>query len=63
MVTTCRTETISGNGQLKLLVRLEKKPDAGEAQRLLTIAEYWVRLADSEDWTQNQPAAEPHQSQ
>jgi hypothetical protein len=40
-----------------------EEPDAGEAQRLLTIAEYWVRLADSEDWTQNQPVAEPHQSQ
>ncbi|MDB5639597.1 MAG: hypothetical protein JWP51_4505 [Bradyrhizobium sp.] len=40
-----------------------EEPDAAEAQRLLTIAEYWVRLADSEDWTQNQPVAEPHQSQ
>jgi hypothetical protein len=26
----------------------DNEPDAAEAQRLLSIAEYWVRLADSE---------------
>jgi hypothetical protein len=26
-----------------------EEPDAHEAERLLNIAEYWVRLADSED--------------
>ena len=30
-----------------------EEPDAAEAQRLLSIAEYWVQLADSEE--SNQP--------
>jgi hypothetical protein len=34
-----------------------EEPDAAEAQRLLSIAEYWVRLADSEE--SNQPVNDP----
>jgi hypothetical protein len=34
-----------------------EEPDAAESQRLLSIAEYWVRLADSEET--NQPVADP----
>jgi hypothetical protein len=34
-----------------------EEPDAAEAQRLLSIAEYWVRLADSEE--ANQPVDDP----
>jgi hypothetical protein len=33
-----------------------EEPDAAEAQRLLNIAEYWLRLADGEE--SNQPAAD-----
>jgi hypothetical protein len=33
-----------------------EEPDAAEAQRLLSIAEYWVRLADGEE--SNQPLAD-----
>jgi hypothetical protein len=34
-----------------------EEPDAAEAQRLLSLAEYWVRLADSEE--SNQPVDDP----
>lgn len=34
-----------------------EEPDAIEAQRLLSIAEYWVRLADNVD--SNQPVDDP----
>jgi len=34
-----------------------EKPGAADAQRLLSIAEYWVRLADSEE--SNQPVDDP----
>jgi hypothetical protein len=27
-----------------------EQPDANEARRLLNIAQYWVRLAEAEDW-------------
>jgi hypothetical protein len=30
-----------------------EEPDAAEAQRLLSIAEYWVRLADGEESSQS----------
>ena len=33
-----------------------EEPDANEAQRLLSIAEYWVRLAEIEDWQRDQPS-------
>lgn len=36
-----------------------EEPDADEARRLLSIAEYWVRLADAEDWSHDQPAGGP----
>ena len=29
--------------------------DAKEAQRLMSIAEYWVKLAEIEDWQRNNP--------
>ena len=32
-----------------------EEPDANEAQRLLGIAEYWVRLAEIEDLERDQP--------
>jgi hypothetical protein len=32
-----------------------EEPDANEAQRLLSIAEYWVRLAEMEDWRRDRP--------
>ena len=32
-----------------------EEPDANEAQRLLSIAEYWVRLAEMEDWQRDRP--------
>jgi hypothetical protein len=32
-----------------------EEPDANEAQRLLSIAEYWVRLAEKEDWQRDRP--------
>jgi hypothetical protein len=35
------------------------QPDADEARRLLSIAEYWVRLADTEECTHNQPVDAP----
>lgn len=28
----------------------DKEPDTDEAQRLMSIAEYWVKLAEIEDW-------------
>jgi hypothetical protein len=34
-----------------------EEPDANEAQRLLGIAEYWVRLAELEDWQHNCPVS------
>ena len=35
--------------------RAGEEPDANEAQRLLSIAEYWVRLAEMEDWQRDRP--------
>ena len=32
-----------------------EEPDANEAQRLLSIAEYWVGLAEMEDWQRDRP--------
>jgi hypothetical protein len=28
----------------------DKEPDTDEARRLMSIAEYWVKLAEIEDW-------------
>jgi hypothetical protein len=36
----------------------DKEPDAKEAQRLMNIAEYWVRLADIEDWQRDGTVSE-----
>lgn len=35
-----------------------EEPDANEAQRLLSIAEYWVKLAEIEDWERDRPVTE-----
>jgi len=35
-----------------------EEPDAKEAQRLMSIAEYWVKLADIEDWQRQRPVDE-----
>ena len=35
-----------------------EEPDAKEAQRLMSIAEYWVKLADIEDWQREMPVGE-----
>ena len=32
--------------------------DAKEAQRLMSIAEYWVKLAEMEDWQRATPTSE-----
>ena len=32
-----------------------QEPDAKEAQRLMSIAEYWVKLAEIEDWERDSP--------
>jgi hypothetical protein len=32
-----------------------KEPDTKEARRLMSIAEYWVKLAEIEDWQRNNP--------
>ena len=32
-----------------------EEPDANEAQRLFSIAEYWVKLAEIEDWQRDRP--------
>jgi hypothetical protein len=31
--------------------------DADEARRLLSLAQYWTRLADAEDWQRDNEAA------
>jgi hypothetical protein len=38
-----------------------EEPDPNEAQRLLGVAEHWVRLADCEEREPNQSAADPPQ--
>jgi hypothetical protein len=35
-----------------------KERDPSEAQRLMSIAEYWVKLAEIEDWQCDNPASE-----
>ncbi len=41
----------------------DKEPDSDEAQRLMSIADYWVKLAEIEDWERdsavNEPVREP----
>lgn len=41
----------------------DKEPDVDEAQRLMSIAEYWVKLAEIEDWERDSAVGEPvHES-
>jgi len=35
-----------------------EEPDANEVQRLLSITEYWIRLAEVEDWQHDRPFGE-----
>jgi hypothetical protein len=35
-----------------------QEPDAKEAQRLMNIAQYWVKLAEMEDWQRATPTNE-----
>ena len=35
-----------------------KEPDVNEAQRLMSIAEYWLKLAEIEDWQRDSPVSE-----
>jgi hypothetical protein len=37
----------------------DKEPDVDEAQRLMSIAEYWVKLAEIEDWERDSAVGEP----
>jgi hypothetical protein len=36
----------------------DRERDANEAHRLMSIAEYWTRLADIEDWQRDSQTAE-----
>jgi len=36
----------------------DKEPDTDEAQRLMSIADYWVKLAEIEDWERDSAASE-----
>jgi hypothetical protein len=36
----------------------DRERDATEAHRLMSIAEYWARLADIEDWQRDSQAGE-----
>jgi hypothetical protein len=44
----------------RLASRASKDPDPQEFQRLMSIAEYWKRLADLDDWERDgfRPASE-----
>jgi hypothetical protein len=37
----------------RLAQQAGREPDAEEAQRLMSIAKYWVKLAEIEDWEQD----------
>lgn len=50
----------------RLARQADKEADAKEANRLMSIAEYWVRLAEIEDWErddhgQDEPSLVPGQ--
>jgi hypothetical protein len=34
----------------RLASKADKEPDPHESQRLMSIVEYWMRLADLDDW-------------
>lgn len=42
----------------EIAVQAGEEPDACEAGRLMSIAEYWVRLAETEDWRHDHAEAE-----
>jgi hypothetical protein len=44
----------------RLASKAGKEPDPQESQRLMSIAEYWKRLADLDDWERDgtRPASE-----
>jgi hypothetical protein len=39
--------------------RADEEPDVNEAQRLMSIADYWVKLAEIEDWQRDSAASQP----
>jgi hypothetical protein len=46
-------------GAARLASKADKEPDPCESQRLMSIVEYWKRLADLEDWERDvRPASE-----
>ena len=44
----------------RLASKADKEPDPRESQRLMSIVEYWKRLADLDDWERDgfRPASE-----
>jgi hypothetical protein len=44
----------------RLASKADKEPDHRESQRLMSIVEYWKRLADLDDWERDgfRPASE-----
>ena len=44
----------------RLASKADKEPDSHESQRLMSIVEYWKRLADLDDWERDgfRPASE-----
>jgi hypothetical protein len=44
----------------RLASKADKEPDPDESQRLMSIVEYWKRLADLDDWKRDgsRPASE-----
>ena len=44
----------------RLAIKAGNEPDPGEFQRLMSIADYWKRLADLDDWERDgfRPASE-----
>ncbi|MGA2412173.1 MAG: hypothetical protein ABSG46_17545 [Candidatus Binataceae bacterium] len=49
----------------RLVSKADKEPDAHESRRLMSIVEYWKRLADLDDWERDgsRPASEAKSSQ
>jgi hypothetical protein len=49
----------------RLATKAGKEPDPNESQRLISIAEYWKRLADLDDWERDgfRPASEDRSHQ
>ena len=45
----------------RLASKADQEIDPGEMQRLMSIVEYWKRLADMDDWERDgfRPASEP----